>query len=197
MPACWPVEPLHSNVSTLKDAVMKKLLTLIAALVALGWSNAALAEVKVSFHSFNGSVLFGRYPHTFVVLEGTLDENGKPVNENFGFTAKNVSPAILTGPVEHSIMVEKPKYIDSTNRHFTMTISDDQYFAIKRELEAWRSAPGKFYDLDTRNCIHFVGKIAQILGLQVSYPRKLLRKPKAWLNHVTRLNPRLGARPVG
>ena len=32
----------------------------------------AAAEVKVHFHSFNGSVLLGRYPHAFISLSGTL-----------------------------------------------------------------------------------------------------------------------------
>ena len=56
--------------------------------------------------------------------------------------------------------------------------------------------PGKYYELDTRNCIHFVGRIAELGGLTVAYPRKMIRKPKQWLNHVTSLNPQLGATPV-
>ncbi len=107
-----------------------------------------------------------------------------------------MSPAILTGPVKHSIEVEKDKYVRSTNRHFTITATDAQYYAIKRELAAWRDAPGKYYDLDTRNCIHFVGAIGGILGLKVDYPKKYLRKPKAWLNYVTKLNPQLGASTI-
>ena len=63
-------------------------------------------------------------------------------------------------------------------------------------VEAWRNAPGKYYDLDTRNCIHFVGRIAQLGGLKVDYPKNLLRKPRAWLNHVSELNPQLGAKAI-
>ncbi|MEO9461479.1 MAG: hypothetical protein ABJ242_01975 [Marinomonas sp.] len=175
---------------------MSRLLILIAALFASAWTTPAMADVQVTFHSFNGSVMFGRYPHTFIALSGELESNGRKINENYGFTAKNVSPAILRGPVRHDISIEKPKYLKKTNKHFTLTISDAQYFRIVAEMKKWRDAPGKYYDLDTRNCIHFVGKIAQIVGLKVSYPEKMLRRPKKWLNHVAGLNPKLGAKKI-
>lgn len=175
---------------------MGRLLPFFLALLSLGWASPALAEVQLSFHSFNGSVLFGRYPHTFIVLEGTLDETGEAVSENYGFTAKKVSMAVLDGPVEHDVMVEEPKYITKTNRHFTVTVSDEQYREIKALVSAWRDAPGKYYDLETRNCIHFVGEIAKIAGLTIDYPKKMLRRPKKWLNHITGLNPQLGAKLI-
>ena len=175
---------------------MIRFLTLLLPLALLGWSLPAAAAVTMSFHSFNGSVLLGRYPHTFVVLQGTLESTGEAVDENFGFTAKSVSTRILSGPVEHEISVEPPKYITSTNRHFSVKLTDTQYDLVVAEMKAWRDAPGKYYSLDSRNCIHFVGKMAQIAGLKVDYPQKMLRKPKQWLNHVTGLNPKLGARPI-
>tara|TARA_B100000678_G_scaffold230894_1_gene199433 strand:+ start:460 stop:984 length:525 start_codon:yes stop_codon:yes gene_type:complete len=174
---------------------MLKSLKLIVALIALTWSGTAFAEVRMHFHSFDGSVLFGRYPHAFVVLEGTLD-NGTRVDENFGFTAKKTTTAILDGPVEHTIMTETDKSIRSTNRHFTVTLTDAEYARVKREVAAWKNAPGKFYDLDRRNCIHFVGRMAQLAGLKVTYPASMLRRPKAWLNHVGKLNPKLGAKQL-
>ncbi len=91
---------------------------------------------------------------------------------------------------------EEAKYITSTNRHFTIPISDAKFRAMKAEIARWRDAPGRFYDLDTRNCIHFVGKLASMIGVTVDYPKKFLRKPKAWLNHVTKLNPQLGAKVI-
>lgn len=170
--------------------------THILALVALAWSGAAFAEVRLHFHSFNGSVLFGRYPHTFIVMEGTLDATGEAIDENYGFSARHANLSALNGPVEHMVMVETPRKIRSTNRHFTVTISDEQYRRIVREVRAWKNAPGKYYDLDTRNCIHFVGTMAKLVGLKVEYPEDMLRRPKKWLNHITRLNPQLGARPI-
>jgi len=174
---------------------MGRFLRLAMGLVALLFAQTAQAQVTVSFQSFDGSVMFGRYPHTFVVLEGTL-EDGTAINENYGFTARTVSPAILSGPVFSEIMVEKPKYIISTNRHFTVPISDAKYWQIREEVDRWRNAPGKFYDLGSNNCIHFVGAIAKLVGLTVDYPRDMLRRPKKWLNHITALNPQLGAKPI-
>ena len=173
-----------------------RFVAVLLALVAFAWSGAAWAEVRIHFHSFDGSVLWGRYPHTFIVLEGTLEATGEEVNENYGFSARKVTPAILTGPVEHMVLAETEKNVKNTNRHFTLTITDRQYRRIVAEVSAWQNAPGKYYDLETRNCIHFVGRMAEILGLEVDYPSDMLRRPKSWLNHVTRLNPQLDAQII-
>lgn len=180
----------------MRRALFLRLWATIIASVVLAWSPAATAKVTMSFHSFNGSVLFGRYPHTFIVLEGTEEATGRRVSENYGFSAKSAGPAVLNGPVEHIVMTEKPKYIKSTNRHFTVELTDAEYRRVVQEVARWRDAPGKYYDLDTRNCIHFVGKMAEIAGLRVEFPKSMLRKPKAWLNHVTGLNPGLRAKPI-
>lgn len=168
----------------------------LAALVLLALAQPAAAQVRLSFHSFNGSMLGGRYPHTFIVLEGTLDANGQAINENYGYTAVRVTPAILSGNVEGTIHSEKAKYISTTNRHFTVPISDALYHAIIAEMRIWRDAPGKAYNLDRHNCVHFVAKIAEMAGLRADVPSNMVRRPKAWLNHVTRLNPHLGAREI-
>lgn len=165
------------------------------ALVAFACAHPALAGVMLSFHSFNGSVLFGRYPHTFVVMQGTL-EDGTQIDENYGFSARRAGPAVLGGPVEHIVMTEKQKYIASTNRHFSVRIDDGTYWAIRREVARWRNAPGKFYDLETNNCIHFVGTIARLVGVSVEYPQDMLRRPKQWLNHIAAMNPHLGAKAI-
>lgn len=175
---------------------MLRRLAALAALVLLAFGQPALAQVRLAFHSFNGSMMGGRYPHTFIVLQGTLDENGQAVNENYGFTAVSVGPAILMGNVAGTIMIEKPKYVSSTNVHFTVPISDAQYHAVVAEMRAWRDAPGKSYNLDRHNCVHFVARIAELVGLRANVPQNLVRKPKAWLNYVTRLNPQLAAREI-
>jgi len=174
---------------------MTRFLTIIAALFAFAIATPAMAQVQMHFHSFNGSVFFGRYPHAFVVLEGKLAD-GTRVNENYGFTAADPSPAVLRGPVKHKVMAEPPKYVQSTNRHFSVTLSDEQVAKVRATMRKWRDAPGDAYDLDTRSCIHFVGEMARIAGLDVVYPKKMLRRPKKWLNHLTRLNPELGAAPI-
>jgi hypothetical protein len=175
-------------------AALARALLLLAALVL--WHGPALAAVQVHFHSFNGSMFGGRYPHTFVVFDGTLEGTGERVYENYGFSARVAGPAVLMGPVAHLVYSEDERYIRSTNRHFSITVSDATYQRMKGEVIAWRDAPGKYYDLDTRNCIHFVGRIAALGGLRVDYPQDMLRKPKAWLNHIATLNPQLGAPEV-
>lgn len=169
-----------------------RLLSPILALFALLSSGTAFAAVEIHFHSFNGS-FFGRYPHTFIVLEGTLESNGRKVEENYGFSAVSATAAFTRDWAEHAVYVEKDKYIRKTNRHFTMTLTDAQYTRIVQEVRKWQNEEGPRYSLDQRNCIHFVGKMASILGLTVEYPEGMLRRPKKWLNHITALNPKLGA----
>ena len=169
---------------------LARVLLLLAALLA--WHGPAQAKVDVHFHSFNGS-FFGRYPHAFVVFEGTLDDTGEVIDENYGFSARTAGPNVLMGPVTHIVMTEPPKYIRTTNRHFTLSVSDATYRRMKAEVIAWRDAPGRYYDLDRRNCIHFVGRIAELGGLKIENPEAMLRKPKEWMNYIAQLNPQLGA----
>ncbi len=175
---------------------MRRLLALLVAVLALAWSPAVSAKVAMTFHSFNGSVLFGRYPHTFVSLDGTLEANGQRVHENFGWSARSASPAVLAGPVAGVILTEKDKWLSKTNRHFTVTLDDAAYWKVRRKVEFYRDQPGRFYSLETNNCIHFIGAIAQVAGLTVDYPHTMLRRPREWLNHVAALNPQLGAKQI-
>lgn len=156
----------------------------------------AQAHVLLTFHSFNGSWVAGRFPHTFVSMEGTLDATGQRIHENYGYTAVHASPAVLSGNVDGTIMIEQEKYLRSTNHHFTVPISDEQYHAIIAEMIRWRDAPGKDYSLDHHNCVHFVAAIARLVGLRADVPQDMVRRPKLWLNYVTRLNPQLGAKEV-
>lgn len=184
---------LHEVIARLRRALAGLAVLLLA---SLALACPAAAKVQVEFHSFNGSLFGGRYPHTFVVFEGVLDDTGEVIEENYGFSSKRVTPAILAGPVEQIVMSEEPDYIETTNLHFTITVSDETYRKMKDVVVSWRDAPGKFYDLKKRNCIHFVGRIAELGGLKVDFPKKLLRKPKAWLNHITQLNPQLHAEQI-
>ncbi|MDY7096747.1 MAG: hypothetical protein SXU28_01280 [Pseudomonadota bacterium] len=175
---------------------MTRLLKHLFLLFAFLWSGPALAQVQIHFHSFNGNVFWGRYPHTFIVMEGTLEETGEAVNVNYGFSARNVTPAILSGPVKHMVLAESEKNVRKTNRHFSITITDAQYHAITAEVLRWKNQPGKYYDLEKRNCIHFVGTMAAMLGVKVDYPEKMLRRPKKWLNYIGEMNPSLGAKTI-
>ena len=167
----------------------------LLAIASLATASPAQADVQVSFHSFNGSVMWGRYPHTFVVLEGELAD-GTRVDANYGFSARYTSQAITSGPAEHMIMTETERTIAQTNRHFTMSVTDQQYRRLLATVLAWRDYPGDYYDLDENNCIHFVAALARVVGLQADVPDEFIRTPKAWLNYITRKNPQLGAREV-
>ena len=90
---------------TLRRIVANPVLIVLSLVMAL----PAQAQVLLSFHSFNGSMMGGRYPHTFIVMEGTLEADGTPVNENYGYTSVRVTPAILSGDVDGTIHIEKPE----------------------------------------------------------------------------------------
>ena len=187
---------MFSQVSVAQRQSAGMVVRLLCFLAALLLPLPATAQVLISFQSFNGSMFGGRFPHTFVVLQGTLDATGAKVEENYGYSAKSLSPAILSGPVEGIVMTEPPKYVTTTNRHFTVPISDATYWRIREEVAAWRDAPGKQYRLDEHSCVHFVGRIAELAGIRIDYPKALIRKPKAWLNHIAGMNPQLGAKPI-
>lgn len=171
---------------------MTRLAAILLALLIVLVPPPAAAQVLLSFHSFNGSLFGGRYPHTFVVLEGTLEADGRTIAENYGYTSVRVTPAILSGNVDGTIHIEDAQYIATTNRHITVAVSDAQYRSIIEETGRWRDA-GKVYNLDTRNCIHFVAAVARIAGLHVEIPARLTKKPRAWLELIARLNPQTDA----
>jgi hypothetical protein len=41
-----------------------------------------------------------------------------------------------------------------------------------------------------------VARIAELVGLKVDVPQTMVRRPKLWLNLITRMNPQLGAREI-
>ena len=162
---------------------------LLACLLLCGPGTPAAAAVEIGFYSREmGDTGF---PHAFVSLRGTLDATGEPVNTRYGFTARSLGPALLFGSVGGDVIVEGEHQIVGSDRHFALTLTDDQYRALLEVVEAWRSRPQPSYNLDRRNCIHFVGELAQAVGLRVDYPGELMRTPRAFLQRVRALNPQL------
>ncbi|WP_430445305.1 hypothetical protein [Sphingorhabdus contaminans] len=149
---------------------------------------AAKAEVMATFYSHD----FGdHFPHAFVKLKGRVDSTGEQVDTNYGFTAVNVSPAILMGSVKGMIETKGDKYIASSNPHFTLRLSDAEYFKLMSFVDKWRNMPGKSYSLNNRNCVHFAMEAAALLGLNVNRKSKFFKKPKSFLLEVMKLNPGL------
>jgi hypothetical protein len=146
----------------------------------------AHAEVVATFYSHD----FGdHFPHAFVKLKGTVDSTGLQVDTNYGFTAVNTTPAILWGPVKGMIETKDAKYIASSNAHFTMKLSDNDYARLIALVEKWRNIPGKSYSLGKRNCVHFAMEAVALLGLSVNRKSKFFKKPKTFLLEVMKLNP--------
>ena len=98
------------------------LAVLLLALATLGMSAPARADVEVSFYSITGSFTGGRYPHAFVVFDGTLAD-GTRVDTNYGFSARYTSQAITYAPAEQMIQTETARTIARSNRHSTVTES--------------------------------------------------------------------------
>jgi hypothetical protein len=153
----------------------------------------ASAKVTLSFYSYSGSLILpGGYPHAYVRLDGTLEKTGKKVLELYGLTSGSVTSAVLSRDTTGFIHEATPRFPKrkKNNRHFRVSISDDQYHRIVSEVKLWRSS---VYNLKSRNCLHFVAAIANIVGIEAIVPDKLTRRPKAWLNLVGRRNLQLDA----
>lgn len=151
----------------------------------------AAAAVEISFYSreLGGN----NFPHAFVALKGHLDSTGEPVDISYGFTAKAVTPAILLGSVAGKIVVEGENQIARSERQFSLTLSDVQYGAVLAIVESWRNRAQPSYNLNRRNCVHFVGEVARAAGIRVEFPRRLMKRPRSYLQHIRGLNPRLSS----
>jgi hypothetical protein len=146
------------------------LLTMTA---APGW-----AAVSMTFYS---KELGASFPHAFVILEGTLDRGGPRIEEDYGFTAKTISPAILWGKVSGEVITDhSPGYVKGSDPHFTVVLADSEYDRVMATIERWRSARQPSYDLDKHNCVHFVAELASAIGM-VPDTKKLMKKPRSFL----------------
>ena len=165
-------------------SLSRALLILLSALLC-SWISPAQAAVQISFHSKD----FGSsFPHAFVVFSGTLDTTGEAVEGNYGFTVRHlIGPSFLFGRVQGMVLSESAEYVEGTNHHFTMVLTDDQYHQIMALVETWRNLPQPSYSLERRNCVSFVAEVATLLGLQAD-PRGLMRRPRAFLDRVREQN---------
>ena len=149
----------------------------------------ALAAVEIAFYSreLGGN----NFPHAFVALHGMVDSTGEVVDTSYGFTAKAVTPALLFGSVSGEVEVEGPDQIAHSDRQFAVTLTEEQYRAVMAVVEAWRTREQPSYNLNRRNCVHFVSDLAAAAGLRVENVRGLMKRPRSFLQHVRSLNPQL------
>lgn len=132
------------------------------------------------------------YPHAYIELTGTTDADpGHAVDANYGFTAISATPAVLLGPVAGEVMSVNAVYRRKSQRHFSVRLTDARYAEILALVDRWRTRPGKTYSLNRRNCVHFVAAVARAVGLSADDDPKLMKKPRSFLEKVTRANPQV------
>jgi len=160
-----------------------RLLTLFAWLAL--WPAVAAAAVEISFFSkeFGSS-----FPHAFVALKGTVDASGEKIDTNYGFTATHISPAVLMGSVRGEIMSVDAKYMAKSDRHFAITLSDDEYGQVLATVERWRTMKQPSYNLNRQNCVFFVAHVAAALGMKADTPKALMKKPRSYLQSIVEAN---------
>jgi hypothetical protein len=165
-----------------------------AALLMIGLPLPAQAAVTITFwsHEFGNS-----FPHAFFTLRGTPDAGGAPVDANYGFTAKTISPALLWGTVPGRLDIAKPAYMASSDAQFSVVLTDAQYADVVALVRAWDDKTGDGqYNLNRRNCVHFVQEAARRSGLVGLDQPGLMKKPRSFLlavaatndGHVVRVN---------
>lgn len=154
-------------------------------LLALGSIVPAQAAVTITFWSQE----FGQnFPHAFFTFSGAPDAGGPAVNESYGFTAKAITPALLMGSVGGMIDRPKPSYIAKSNAHFSVVLTDAQYASIRSLIDEWGEKGDSHYNLNRRNCVHFVAEAARRSGLSVVEDRKLMKKPRSFIQSVEQAN---------
>lgn len=151
----------------------------------------AAAAVEIAFYSHELTpvgVSDVDFPHAFITLRGKPDAGGRAIDGNWGFTAARVSPAILMGPVKGVIESADKTYIAASRRHLTVRLSDARLGAVQAAFKRWAGVKGKSYDLESRNCVHFVGEMARAAGLAIPNEATLMKKPSDYLDAVAARN---------
>jgi hypothetical protein len=163
--------------------VIRSLLLLL--LACAGLASPATAAIEVSFYSkeFGSS-----FPHAFVTVRGVVERSGETVDTSYGFTAKRVTPAILMGAVGGEIVQSSASYIANSDRHFSLTLSDEEYDRLMAVVESWRNAPQPSYHLNRRNCVYFVASLAAAIGMNAETPKSLMKKPFSYVQHLLQAN---------
>jgi hypothetical protein len=162
---------------------IRSALVLVSLLAA--WPAQAAVTITFWSHEFGNS-----FPHAFFSLRGVPDAGGAPVDANYGFTAKAVTPALLFGSVGGRLDIAKPGYINGSDAQFSVVLTDAQYAQVLALVAAWDEKTGDArYNLNNRNCVHFVQEAARRSGLvSIDFP-KLMKKPRSYLKAVAAANP--------
>jgi hypothetical protein len=173
--SCWVLK--------VRKVLKAALLMVVAAFVLQPAS--AQAAVEISFYSKEFGASF---PHAFVALDGALDETGEKIHANYGFTATHVSPAVLMGSVKGEVMSVDADYRSKSDRHFTITLTDEEYRKVMATVEQWRTLKQPSYNLNRQNCVYFVARVAAVLGMKAETPKALMKKPRSYIQSLKQAN---------
>lgn len=159
-----------------------RLIIPILFVLALLWPAEALAAVRIDFRSRDSD---SRFPHAFVVVTGIVDSTGEKVHANYGFTLlETINITVLAVPAAGQIHAVRDTDISTSNLHFSLILSDEEYAKVTAMVEAWRNLPQPSYRLRERNCVTFVADMATLLGLDGSMVAGLELKPHGFLDSV-------------
>ena len=151
----------------------------------LTWAATAQAQIEIAFYSKD---MASSFPHAYVRLTGTDEQSGKTIDSNYGFTPVSLGPGVLFGNVRGTIESAGPLYVQRSDRHFALKLTDEQYHAVLAIVDKWRNAKQPSYNLNKRNCVTFVAEIAIALGLKAPVIPNLMKKPKSYLNAISAIN---------
>lgn len=166
--------------------LLSRLAALLTALLIALTAAPAWAAVEVTFWS---KELGASFPHAFITVAGTLDRGGARIDEDYGFSAKTISPAILMGRVKGEVISDHTEsYIRGSDKHFTLKLTDAEYDSLMATVARWRALKQPSYDLGKQNCVHFVGQLAASLGMKAEPAKGLMKKPRSFLESVTSAN---------
>ena len=152
---------------------------------ALAVPGTARAAVEVAFYSKEFGATF---PHAFITVKGKLDATGEAVDASYGFTARKVTPAVLAGSVAGEVIPSAPGYIRKSDRHFAMTLGDEDYRKLIAVVDKWAALGQPSYNLNHQNCVFFVAELAAALGLKADTPKPLMKKPRSYLRALVAAN---------
>jgi hypothetical protein len=184
--ACLAIRSGHSSRVTTVAVLIARITLLLAAVLFSAFGVPARAAVTVTFWSHE---LGNSFPHAFVTLRGVPDAGGPPIDTSYGFTARTLSPAILFGTVAGKLEVGARGYIERSDARFSIVLTDQQYARVRAVAAAWDAKTGDArYNLNKRNCVHFVGEIARSIGLTGLEQPGLMKKPRSYLLAVAAAN---------
>lgn len=158
-----------------------------ALLAALAFLLPVRAEAAVEM-TFYAREFGSQFPHGFVTLQGTPDRGGDRIQTSYGFTATQVSPAILFGSVRGVVEQLGEGYVRGSEPHLAVVLSDSEYDQVVATAERYRALRQPSYNLNRRNCVHFIAEIAAAVGMSAEVPRNLTRRPRSFLELLIRTN---------